>query len=128
MTAANVDITTCLASDGQTLDIFLRHPDETGRFEAEAVLVAMGAGAVVYPGETDPLPVDGLVAVADAGITVQIGPIYIISPLEVRADVVARARRARLFVLVDDWSPTENTEKKLTAALLPLRHLEREET
>jgi hypothetical protein len=120
-----VEVNTVLQGDGSTLGAFLYHPEPDGRVKAETVLYEEGAQFVVYPHVLDLAPVEGTALVADFTLTISVGPLYVISPLEVPADAVRAAKRVSLYLLREPFRAGDRTEKTVLAASLPLDILER---
>lgn len=125
MNDARVEVSTVLQGDGSTLGAFLYHPEPDGRVKAETVLYEEGAQFVVYPHVHDLAPVEGTALVADSTLTITVGPLYVISPLEIPADAVKSAKRVALYFLCEPFQAGDRTEKTILAASLPLDILER---
>lgn len=125
---SEVDATTVLSDDGVTLEIFLYHADPAGRSKAEETLYRAGAQFVPYPSEQLPLPTgSGRALIEDVTVSVQVGPLLLIAPLELPARELKAVERAVLYVLREPYDRTNKTKGNLLAATLPLDVTEREE-
>lgn len=125
MNGVKVEVNTVLQGDGSTLGAFLYHPEADGRVKAETVLYEEGAQFVVYPHVHDLAPVAGTALVADSTLTISVGPLYVITPLEVPAEAVQAVKRVALYLLREPFRAADRTEKTVLAASLPLDILER---
>jgi len=67
------------------LSVFLYHPNEDRRIEAEAAAWACGAKFTTHPG---PVPAigSGSVRIANGALYVSIGQMYVISPLTLKSE------------------------------------------
>lgn len=120
-----VEVNTVLQGDGSTLAAFLYHPEPDERVKAETVLYEEGAQFVVYPHVHDLASVAGTALVSDSTLSIAVGPLYVISPLEVPADAMKSAKRVALYLLREPFRAGDRTEKTVLAASLPLDILER---
>lgn len=119
MTAQEVELTSSL-SDGGTLDLFLRHPDEDGRIEAEAALFKWGANFVDHPRTTEPPFIEGEVVVEGVNVAVYAGPLYVLSALDMPLHRLDGIERAVLHISRTPAGSGAKEDTPVLAASLPL--------
>lgn len=104
------------------LTIFLYHPNEDGRIEAESVAWGCGAEFVAYPLDRLPAAGVGLVEIRGSALYVSLGQMYIISPLTMKSEEMAGIERAVVFFTEAPFDPADEAEKTWLAVHLPLAH------
>lgn len=122
---AEVEVSTLLLNDGATLGAFLYHPDPDGRIEAETVLYREGASFIIYPHVADIARINGSALVADSTLTIAVGTLYVVTPLEVSSREIEAAKRVALYLFREPFEAGDRTEKTVLAASMPLDILER---
>lgn len=124
----DVEVAIGVGSARNALAVFLHHPNEDGRIEAESVAWGCGAEFVPYPTEQIPLPGTGRVEIRGAALYVSIGRMYVISPLTMKSEETAGIDRAVVFFTDTPFDPADQSEKTWLAVHLPLVHSSEENT
>lgn len=117
-----VDVEVRLSTSGEPrlLYVFLHHPDEDGRVEAEARAHAHGAEYTFYPDGPLPQIGAGTVSVRDATLYVSLGAMYIIAPLTIKSQEITGIEEAIVYFTDAPHDPDDRSEKTWLAARLPL--------
>lgn len=118
----DVEVTMGVGPARGALTIFLHHPNEDGRIEAESVAWGCGAEFVPYPLDRVPAVGAGLVEIRGSALYISLGQMYIISPLTMKSEEMAGIARAVVFFTHAPFDPADETEKTWLAVHLPLAH------
>ncbi len=101
----DVEISIGVPSAPDVLGVYLHHPDEDGRVEAETKGYAAGAEYTTYPiGPVPPVLENAYVQIKGVNMYVAIGPMYVIAPLLAKREEVAHLEEAIVYFATEPYS------------------------
>ncbi|QBZ72044.1 hypothetical protein SEA_KRADAL_148 [Streptomyces phage Kradal] len=116
----DVEVTIGIPQSRDAVGVFLHHPDPDGRVEAETTVFTNGGEYTTYPQGPIPPQAAGFVSVKGTNLYVSIGSMYIIAPLTVKHEEIARIEKAVVYLTDAPFDPADTTEKTWLAVHLPL--------
>lgn len=117
----DVEISLGVPSAPDVLGVYLHHPDEDGRIEAETRGHAAGAEYTTYPiGPVPPVLEGAYVEVKGLNMYVAIGSIYVIAPLLAKREEIAHLKHAVVYFATQPFREVTPDEKVWLAARMPL--------
>lgn len=123
----DVEITIGVPSAPDLLGVYIHHPNEDGRIEAETRAHASGAEYTTYPiGPMPPVLEQGYVEVKGINMYVAIGSMYVIAPLMAKREEIAHLKHAVVYFATQPFRDVTPEEKVWLAARVPLAVSEEE--
>lgn len=117
----DVEISIGVPSDPDLLGVFLHHPNEDGRVEAETKGYACGAEYTTYPiGPMPPVVERAYVEIKGVNMYIALGSLYVIAPLLAKREEIAHLTHAVVYFATQPFREMTSDEKVWLAARMPL--------